>query len=70
VTTAAKPRRCRVRLDTLPKIRRKAARLIRAGLAGERPAAEVHDLVVALAVLADMVETTGPLNNGGSAAAP
>jgi hypothetical protein len=56
VTTAASPRRCRVRLDTLPKIRRRAARLICAGLTGERPAAEVHDLVAALAVLARMVQ--------------
>jgi hypothetical protein len=57
----------RTRLDTLPRIRRRAARLICAGLAGDRPAAEVRDLVAALAVLAGMVGA-GPSENGSSVA--
>jgi hypothetical protein len=57
----------RTRLDILPRIRRRAARLIGAGLAGDRPAAEVRDLVAALALLADMVETATPADCGGSA---
>jgi hypothetical protein len=56
VTTAASPRRTRVRLDTLPRIRRRAARHISAGLRGDMPADEVHDLVAALAVLARLVQ--------------
>ena len=56
MTPAASPHRTRVRLNTLPKIRRRAARLIRDGLAGDRPAAKVHDLVAALAVLVRLVQ--------------
>jgi hypothetical protein len=57
-------------IDGIESAQQAGRRVLETMLAGERPAAEVHDLVVALAVLADMVETTGPLNNGGSSAAP
>jgi hypothetical protein len=56
-STTAEPRRSRFRLDSLPRIRHKAAGLIRDSLTGDRPAAEVRDLVAALAIPAGMVQT-------------
>jgi hypothetical protein len=58
-------RRCRVRLDNPDRIRRRAAAVIRDGLVGARPPAEVRDLVAALQVLGSMLEPV-PTNGEGS----
>jgi hypothetical protein len=51
------PRRCRIALDSPARIRRRAIGLVRDGLIGARPAAEVAALVQALATLGAMLET-------------
>jgi hypothetical protein len=50
------PRRCRLRLDTMDRVRRELARLYRDGRDGERDTQDVSRLANVLAIIGRMIE--------------
>lgn len=56
VDTPVKPRRCRVRLDTVGDARREAARVYRKAICGELKVEDASRLVNILAIIGRMVE--------------